>query len=544
MSLRVIRRRVWGLMGRICMDHRRFHQFHPQKQGLVRSLKWVWVKSRQRSATWPKPGPLRVLGLRSLDPTIWGESIAGRKFLVKQCEVLVKSNKASCSCSSYRLCDSLRCPHGRELCPFSLPWFSPKLSQNCPKKLSQTSIKKWGEISQPWLPRGTAQEPSSWHLSLDPNLQLWSRWGHNIQSRGFSIRGQSHVVSMAVSTYLKLLYMIIHIIHIKSPFLFWLYHLISACEAWKNFWSAVAGTLLHWLCWELQSWTGTTGSSLLQSFLSSWHRLVDFKHHHHPLTAGVPRWPAFPASCGKELFAWTGSGTKRADPPEFREKTSMNDFMGWINVFDDVSITESQQDFKAWGSTNEWHVWKWVGLVGNIPATMAIDGEHFIAFLWFKSMTWNGGTGFLDTFLIHKTILKWKTHTTETRVSTFFWLQCLVASQVSEWNCAFTASQIGMYASFLSVPGVCSSLSRCSRAWWAFCQDGRLQHGHCYKSLISFIWTTHSKNKEQTQQKKGTTRKQSNRRQIEGKGKRTWKDLNLQTFVLKVCKTSKTTPHP
>ena len=30
------------------------------------------------------------------------------------------------------------------------------------------------------------------------------------------------------------------------------------------------------------------------------------------------------------------------------------------------------------------------------------------------------GTGFSDTFLIHKTILKWKTHTTETRVSTFF----------------------------------------------------------------------------------------------------------------------------
>ena len=44
-------------------------------------------------------------------------------------------------------------------------------------------------------------------------------------------------VSMAVSTYrtyLKLLYMIIriiHTIHIKSPFLFWLYHLISPCEA-------------------------------------------------------------------------------------------------------------------------------------------------------------------------------------------------------------------------------------------------------------------------------------------------------------------------
>ena len=95
----------------------------------------------------------------------------------------------------------------------------------------------------------------------------------------------------------------------------------------------------------------------------------------------------------------------------------------------------------------------------------------------------------------------------------------------------------------LSVPGVCSSLSRCSRAWWAFCQDGRLQHGHCYKSLSSFFWTTQSKNKEQTQQKKGTRRKQSNRRQIEGKVKRTWKDLNLQTFVIKVCKTSKTTPH-
>ena len=141
-------------------------------------------------------------------------------------------------------------------------------------------------------------------------------------------------------------------------------------------WSGLAGTLLHWLCWELQSWTGTTGSTF-SAFYFALGITCGFQASLNHLTARVPRWPAFPASCGKELFAWTGSGTKRADQ-NFRRKHRWMILWGELCWFDEVSITESQQGFKAWGSTNEWHGWKWVGLVGNIPAIVAIDGEHFM----------------------------------------------------------------------------------------------------------------------------------------------------------------------
>ena len=65
--------------------------FHPQKQGLVRSFKWVWVKiDWQRSATWPKPaGPLLILEAQGLDTlTIWGSwNSTQTRIIVKQCEV-------------------------------------------------------------------------------------------------------------------------------------------------------------------------------------------------------------------------------------------------------------------------------------------------------------------------------------------------------------------------------------------------------------------------------------------------------------------------
>ena len=157
MSLRVIRRRVWGLMGCICMDHRGFHQFHPQKQGLVRSLKWVWVKIRQRSASiHSKPGPLRVLGLRSLDATIWGPWAShAENSLWSSVKCWWNRTKP---CSSYRRWYP-PLSSWPELCPFTSMIF-PTFSQNFPN-----FHEKWREISQPPMTCGEA-EPRSRALGI------------------------------------------------------------------------------------------------------------------------------------------------------------------------------------------------------------------------------------------------------------------------------------------------------------------------------------------------------------------------------------------
>ena len=93
--------------------------------------------------------------------------------------------------------------------------------------------------------------------------------------------------------------------------------------------------------------------------------------------------------------------------------------------------------FTAWRSPNEWHVWKWVGLVGHIPAIVAMDGEHLV--VWIHEMEWGH---IISRHIFHPQDNpemedpSVKRSTTETRVSTCFGCSAR-ASQVYGWNCAF-----------------------------------------------------------------------------------------------------------